>query len=343
MNGQKKYVMPPIEDADFTGQTIDRYVIVAHIGSGNQGRVYRGRDVILQRPVAIKVVNLDDSDFADARQSLIAEARALSSLSHPNVAGMYDFVTHGDRDFMVMEFIAGATLDEVVAGGPLPPSEVVRLGAQLARGLAAVHAAQIVHCDIKPANLKITSAGALKIFDFGIAKRLRSRALFDHTPATSPMVAGTLPYMAPEVLRGQREGEQSDIYSMGAVLYEMATAGRAFPQRTLPALLDAIEEHEAIAPSRVNPVVPVALDRVILKALNKMPGARYETATELAQALEGMMPQRPTLVTGPARSEGSRCWHLKLATRRWWGKVERVLDSEPHRDPSEAQRWDSMR
>lgn len=271
------------QNVDFTGRLIDRYAIVALIQSGAQGCVYRGRDDVLRREVAVKVRPQD---------GLLTEARALSSLNHPNVAGVYDFVTQGAREFMVMEFIAGATLAEVLAGGPLPPGEVVRLGLQLARGLAAIHSAHLAHCDIKPANLKITSYGTLKIVDFGVARRLPPGTLIDSAPTTMSTVVGTFPYMAPEVLRGERPDPRSDVFSAGAVLYEMATGCRAFPQQTLPALVHAIEQGEIVPPSLLNPVIPVALDRVVVTALDKQIDRRYENGIELARALDALAPRR---------------------------------------------------
>jgi eukaryotic-like serine/threonine-protein kinase len=306
--------MQVMEDADFTGRTVDHYVIVALIRGGAQGRVYRGRDEVLHREVAIKVLKPDYTTPVSSRRGLIAEARALSSLNHPNVAGVYDFVTHDQRDFMVMEFIAGATLQEMLAGGPLPPSEVVRLGSQLARGLAAVHAANITHGDIKPENLKITSSGLLKIVDFGVAKRLPAGALLDFTPTTALTVVGTFPYMAPEVLRGERPDARSEIFSAGAVLYEMATACRAFPQRTLPDLVHAIENGDVTAPSKVHPAMPAALDRVVMTALKKSPSQRYQNATELAEALE-------RLLGNSHRNGGSS----SARASRWWVALQSVM------------------
>jgi serine/threonine protein kinase len=282
-----------MEDVDFTGRTVDHYNIVALIRGGAQGRVYRGHDEVLHREVAIKVLNTSGPFGGEAHHDLITEARVLSSLNHPNVAGVYDFVTQDQRDFMVMEFIAGATLQEVLAGGPLPFIEVARLGAQLARGLAAAHAAAIAHRDIKPANLKITSSGLLKIVDFGLATPLPIEAMLADADTTPGVVAGTLPYMAPEVLHGQPPDERSDIFSAGAVLYEMATGCRAFPQTTLPGLVHAIDTADAVAPSRINPAVPHALDRVIARALMKAPSARYPKAMVLASALEGLLDHRP--------------------------------------------------
>ena len=275
--------MDLINNVTLTGRFVDRYAIEALIQSGAQGSVYRGRDHVLRREVAVKVRPSD---------GLLAEARALSRLNHPNVAGVYDFVTQDARDFMVMEFVAGATLADMLAGGPLPPHEVVRLGLQLARGLAAIHSAQLAHCDIKPANLKITSYGTLKIVDFGVARRLPPGALIDSAPTSITSLVGTFPYMAPEVLRGERPDPRSDVFSAGAVLYEMATGCRAFPQQTLPALVRAIEQGEIVAPSRLNPAVPIALDRVVVTALDKHVDRRYENGIEMARAIYVLAPRR---------------------------------------------------
>jgi serine/threonine-protein kinase len=253
--------------------------------------VYRGRDNKLHRDVAIKVLR-GGGDLL-ARRGLIEEARTLSLLNHPHVAGIYDFVTQGHREFIVMEFIPGATLRDILASGPLPSSEVIRLGAQVAHGLAAAHAAHVVHSDIKPSNLKITVSGELKILDFGVARLMPAGEVVDNDTRTPcPLTgAGTMPYMAPEQIRGDPVDERSDIFSVGTVLYEMATAFPAFPQRNIAALVDALQHKEPPPPTFVNPYVPVALERVITKAMHKEPSERYATAVELAESLEALMPR----------------------------------------------------
>ena len=280
--------MTRVDDADLTGRRIDHYSIVALIAAGGQGRVYRGRDERLQREVAIKVLRVDRISDPAARRTLMTEARVLSRLNHPNVAGIYDFVTQGGCDYIVMEFVAGATLHDVLAGGPLPAAEVLRLGSQIAHGLACAHAASVVHRDIKPGNLKITSCGELKILDFGLAKLLPAAAIVDNGTRTtaSGAVAGTVPYMAPERLRGEEADERSDIFSVGTVLYEMATGVPAFPQRSLAALVDAILHEEPAAPSAVNPHLPRALERIIVKSLQKGRTERHQSAAALAEALD---------------------------------------------------------
>jgi serine/threonine protein kinase len=283
--------MEPEYDVDFTGKTIDRYAILGLIQAGGQGTVYRGRDQWLQREVAIKVLPPRGEADAGPPHALIAEGQRLSQINDPHVAGVYDFVKHDDRDFLVMEFVPGATLHELLKNGPLPLPEILRLGSQLARGLAAAHAARIIHCDIKPENLKIASSGELKILDFGVAARGGRKLVWDDSTTQTPSrghVSGTVPYMSPEQLRGEVVDERSDIFSAGAVLYEMATGRRSFPHRDLARLVEALQYETPPRPSSINPAVPVALDRVIEKALEKKASARHGSAVELAIALDDL-------------------------------------------------------
>jgi serine/threonine protein kinase len=283
-------IMEPLKDEDLTGRTVDHYAIVALIAAGGQGYVYRGRDTRLHRDVAIKVGRVATQA---ARRTLMEEARVLSLLNHPHVAGIYDFVSKRERGFIVMEFVPGATLRDILAGGPLPPSEVARLGADIARGLAAAHAANVVHGDIKPSNLKITSSGQLKILDFGVARMMPGGALVGDPPRTpsTRSVVGTVPYMAPEQLRGYDTDGRTDVFSVGSVLYEMVTGHRAFAHRDLGRLVEAIQYDAPARPTLVNPLVPLAIERVIMRALRKDPAARQQSAIELAESLEALMPR----------------------------------------------------
>jgi serine/threonine-protein kinase len=294
-----------LTDADLVGRRVSHYAIVGLIGSGGMGRVYRARDERLCRDVAVKVLDAGGGSH-DRRRSLIAEARALSRLSHPHVAGVHDFLVESGRDFLIMEFVAGATVKEIVAGGPLPTEEVLRLGRQMADGLGAAHRARIVHRDIKPANLKVTTAGQLKILDFGLAKMMPNAPPVDvATAESSPNLAGTVPYMSPEQLRGDEVDERSDIFSVGAVLYEMATARPAFPQRQVAQLFDAILHEDPPPAWRVNPLVPPGLARVIARALEKLPSRRYQSAAELGDALT-------RLVERPVAASFSAAWLAAL-------------------------------
>jgi serine/threonine protein kinase len=286
--------MDASDNNDLAGTLVSRYAIVDLIGAGGMGRVYRARDERLQRQVAIKVRSRQAGSDARRERELMAEARALSRLSHPHIATIYDFLTESERDFIVMEFVSGQTLKEILAAGALPFADVVRLGKQMMQGLAAAHAAQLIHCDIKPANLKVTSSGELKILDFGLAQLMPCAAARDavkdvstRSPSSFGPI-GTMPYMAPEELRGELADERSDIFSAGAVLYEMATGQQAFPQVRMALLVDAILNHNPAAPSIINPRLPVSFDRLVSKSMEKWPARRYQTAAELEAALDGL-------------------------------------------------------
>jgi serine/threonine protein kinase len=282
------------DQVDLIGTTVSRYAIVDLIGSGGMGRVYRAHDGRLQRHVAIKVCNRPQGSQSDGEPQLEAEARALSRLSDPHIAAIYDFLSESERDFIVMELVAGVTLKELLVGGPLPFPEVVRLGKQMLQGLAAAHQAQLVHRDIKPANLKVTPTGELKILDFGVAQLLPTASgktdarLLTTRSHTEFGLAGTIPYMSPEQLCGELADERSDIFSAGAVLYEMATGRQAFPQTRMAPLVDAILHQQPEAPSVVNREVPAGFDRVVARAMEKKPARRYQRASELEAALDAL-------------------------------------------------------
>jgi len=276
-------------DLKLAGCRVGHYTIVGLIGSGGMGHVYWGRDERLYRDVAIKVLTPHVGNGAAHGRRLLTEARALSRLSHPGVLRIYDFVSQSGRDFLVMELVPGATLRDVIASAPLPLGEVLRLGRQLADGLAAVHAAQVVHRDIKPTNLKVTSTGDLKILDFGLAQAVPLAAEQDSRTATTTAgegLVGSLAYMAPEQLRGEPGDARSDIFSAGAVLYEMASGQMAFPQRQVARLIDAILNQEPIALTAVNPLAPRALERVVMRALAKPPEQRQQSARQLQRELK---------------------------------------------------------
>lgn len=280
--------MEALMDVNLAGSRVAHYTVVSMIGSGGMGKVYWGRDERLHRDVAIKVLADAHVTGPARKRQLLSEARALSRVSHPHVAGIYDFISQSERDFIVMELVCGASLKDVIASGPLPLGEIVRLGQQLARGLAAAHAAHVIHRDIKPANLKVTSAGELKILDFGLAKVMPSAADLDSRTAShaGDTLVGTVPYMAPEQLRGDEADERSDIFSAGAVLYEMATGQLAFPQRQVARLIDAILNQEPADLTAVNPLLPRSLERVVMRALEKRPAERQQSARELLAELE---------------------------------------------------------
>lgn len=282
--------MNPTVQPERAATRVAHYVIVRPIGVGGMGQVFLARDERLRRHVAIKVLLGPDADPPGPRR-LLAEARLLSRAFHPYVAALYDFVSQAGRDYIVMEYVPGATLKEVLAGGPLPSDDVVRLGLQLARGLAAAHAAQVLHRDLKPQNVKLTPSGRVKILDFGVAAALpvrRHRASDCGSSSVETRPEGTVAYMSPEQLRGLVLDERSDIFSLGTLLYEMATGQQAFPQRSLASLVEAIQFGDPLSLTSVNPLLPRELVVLIEKALEKEPGRRPQSAAGLAADLRGL-------------------------------------------------------
>jgi serine/threonine-protein kinase len=237
--------------------------------------------------VAVKLLPPDLVPDESVRKRLRKEAQALSKLNHPNIEILFELGSKDGAEFLVVEYVPGVTLSDRLAEGPLPEREIARLSVQLANGLAAAHSQGVVHCDLKPGNLRITPDGRLKILDFGIAKSLRvtrESSKYDVTTESATgdqAVAGTLPYMAPEQLRSEPADARSDLYSAGAVLYEMATGQRAFRDGVAPRLTDAILHQAAVPPRAVNARISPELERIILKCLQKEPENRYQSAAEL--------------------------------------------------------------
>ena len=269
------------------GQVLGHYKILGKIGEGGMGVVFRAHDESLDRDVAIKV--LPSGLLADepARKRFRNEALALAKLNHPNVEAVYEFNTEEGTDFLVMEYVPGVTLSDQLAAGPLAEKEVLRLGAQLAEGLAAAHEQHVVHRDLKPGNLRLTPDGRLKILDFGLAKLVRppSDAAVTGGITNTYTLSGTLPYMAPEQLQGEAADARSDIYAAGVVLYEMATGKRPFDAKLPTPLADEILHRTAPSPRATNAQVSAALERIILKCLDKSAERRYQSASELSANL----------------------------------------------------------
>jgi serine/threonine-protein kinase len=281
------------------GSELGHYRIVEKIGAGGMGEIYLARDQHLARDVAIKVLPPRTLIDESARKHFRKEALILSQLNHPNVATIHDFDTQQGVDFLVMEYIPGITLSEKVAAGPLPEKEVLRLGVQLAEGLAAAHEHGVVHRDLKPGNLRVTSDGRLKILDFGLAKLWRPNTASAATESLSETqaMAGTLPYMAPEQLLGEDVDARTDIHAAGSVLYEMATGQRPFADVERSQLIGAILQRSPVLPTVLNPKLSPELERIIGKCLEKGPENRYQSAKELAVDLRRLL--TPSTVTRP--------------------------------------------
>ncbi|HET7207924.1 MAG TPA: protein kinase [Terriglobales bacterium] len=286
------------------GLDFSHYRIIEEIGSGGMGVVFRARDQHLDREVAIKVLHPGTITNEGARKHLRKEAHALSKLNHPNIATIHDFDTQRGIDFLVMEYIPGVTLNEKLAPGPLPENEVLRLGIQLSEGLSAAHEHGVVHRDLKPGNLRLTSDGRLKILDFGLAilrQPLAQNAAAETTLRTQA-ISGTLAYMAPEQLMGEDFDARTDIHGAGLVLYEMATGQRPFSELQSGQLIGAILRRHPAKPRTLNPKISPELERIIVKCLEKEPENRYQSAKELAVDLTRLgRDERYALIADQAR------------------------------------------
>ncbi|MGA2261467.1 MAG: protein kinase [Acidobacteriota bacterium] len=263
------------------GSTLGHYRILEKVGAGGMGEVYRARDEHLQRDVAIKILPPETMGDESSRKRFHKEALALAKLNHPNIETIFDFDTQSGSDFLVMEYIPGQTVIERLATNPLPERDIVRLGIQLAEGLAAAHEQGIVHRDLKPANLLITPEGRFKILDFGLAKLLHPDIATATTESSTCAVAGTLPYMAPEQLSGGAVDSRTDIYAFGNVIYEMATGRRPFPQSISAALISDILVKSPPAPGSLRSDLSPRLEEIILKCLEKDPENRYQSVKEI--------------------------------------------------------------
>jgi TolB-like protein/Flp pilus assembly protein TadD len=278
------------------GDKFGSYEILAPLGAGGMGEVYKARDTRLGRTVALKLLPPELAADPVSRRRLLQEAQAASSLNHPNIVVLYDISSHEGRDFLVMEYVAGRTLKDLIPPGGLPFDQLAGLGSQVALALGAAHAAGIVHRDIKPANIIVTLHGQsdrqAKVLDFGIARICQDDTVTNLTDAGQ--VVGTVAYMSPEQIRGGEADFRSDIFALGCVLYEAAAGHRPFQAGNNLRLMHEIATAEPDPLIGCRPDLPAEFGRLVMRCLEKDPGRRPESAIELATELKSLtLPVQP--------------------------------------------------
>jgi len=282
------------------------YQLIEKLGSGGMGQIYKAHDTRLNRFVAVKILPPEQAGDPERQRRFLQEAQAASALNHPNIVTIHNIINEGDMLYIVMEYITGKTLRELISEGSLRIPQVLRCAAQMANALGAAHAAGIIHRDLKPANIMITDSGLVKILDFGLAKWTpmgASAAAAGTTPSgsandqttliDSPLtmegsIVGTLNYMAPEQAEGKRVDARADIFSFGAVLYEMVTGRRAFDGDSAVAILSAVLRDEVAPMARLAPDTSRELEDIVGRCLRKAPQERWQSMTEVETALNNL-------------------------------------------------------
>src|SRR6188768_741663 len=319
------------------GSHLGPYEVLALLGAGGMGEVYRARDPRLGREVAIKVLPADRLADEGRRQRFLREARAAATLTHPHIVTVYEVESADGVDFLVMEYVRGKSLDALIPRGGLRLGETLRIAIAIADALAAAHARGIIHRDLKPANVVVGTDGSVKVLDFGLAKLLHEEDEPSDPSASTHVVEhlteagqrmGTLAYMAPEQASGSPVDARADIFSFGALLYEMATGQRAFAGKTPAETLSAVMQSQPTLPSTLVPSLPHDLERTILRCLRKDPAKRFQTMADvridLAEIKEESDSNRPTPATtvrpGPRRVLAATVLLLLVAAVAavWW-------------------------
>jgi serine/threonine protein kinase len=291
------------------GTKLGRYEIQSSLGTGGMGEVYRARDPQLDRVVAVKLISTSLASDATRVARFQQEARAAATLNHPNILAVHDLGTENGSPYIVSELLEGETLRAKLAAGPLPVRKAIDYALQIARGLAAAHDKGIVHRDLKPENIFVTHDGRVKILDFGLAKLTRDAAGDDATRTVASdvnSVVGTVGYMSPEQARGKLTDARSDLFALGAILYEMLSGKRAFRGDSTADTISAILHHDPPELTSQNASVPPALDRIVSHCLEKSPDERFQAARDVAFDIESLSASSTATTLEVVRSRRNR-------------------------------------
>jgi serine/threonine protein kinase/Tol biopolymer transport system component len=294
------------------GAKLEAYEVLGLLGAGGMGEVYRAYDPVLKRDVAIKVLPTFVLTDPDRRRRFEKEAQAAAALNHPNILAVYHFGVFEGAPYLVSELLLGESLRQQLERGPMPVRKLIDTGVQIAHGMAAAHEKGIVHRDLKPENVFLTKDGRVKILDFGLAKLMQPQAELDATSptisyATQPgMIMGTISYMSPEQVRGTTVDHRADIFAFGAVLYEMLTGRRAFQRATPVETMTAILNEDPPALSQIVSTVSPGLQRIVQRCMEKHPEQRFQSASDLAFALEAVSESGGSSVAATSTGEGLR-------------------------------------
>ncbi len=312
---RERDIIAPARMALAPGTKLGQYEIVAPLGAGGMGEVYRARDPQLGRDVAIKILPTFLSHDPDRMRRFEQEARAAAALNHPNILSVYQMGSQDGTSYLVSELLEGSTLRDLLLRGPVPVRKAVDYATQVAHGLAAAHEKGIVHRDLKPENLFLTKDGRMKILDFGLAKIVQPSPSAPATPTmtegTEPgVVLGTAGYMSPEQVRGEIADGRADLFALGAIVHELLTGKRAFHKPTSAETMTAILNEDPPSISQILPTVPPALQKVVQRCLEKTPQQRFHSASDLAFALEALSDSgsAPSVLLPPASTQLKRRW-----------------------------------